>query len=342
MYKGSDFIGKTIVSHDTGQREGSIKRLLLNPEHNSVVGFVVQSRTKATEILPIERVKAVGARVVLISQAADTTRPDSLSNGTSIGDDEFFAKQIEILTDDGRDLGTIVDVYIETESGKIVGYATKNSDYKAQWGSELYVPMMQEIKVGKEMLFVPATTVEHMREQQPAEDEIPPQTAVQQAEPGAERFILAGAQARKEPLTLPELEGRRALRTVYTEQQEVLVAQGQIITATILQHAREKKREQEMIESVRPVVWGVRKLVDEDRWQTTRDSLQGEISQFNRGVGKLWQTVKARTAELGKLSAKKKSHSQPESVGESAAPEEVPPPSTMSSASQNPEAEKKE
>ena len=341
MYKGSDFIGKTIVSHDTGQREGSIKRLLLNPEHNSVVGFVVQSRTKATEILPIERVKAVGARVVLISQAADTTRPDSLSNGTSIGDDEFFAKQIEILTDDGRDLGTIVDVYIDTESGKIVGYATKNSDYKAQWGSELYVPMMQEIKVGKEILFVPATTVEHMREQQPAEDEIPPQTAVQQAEPGAERFILAGAQARKEPLTLPELEGRRALRTLYTEQQEVLVAQGQIITATILQHAREKKREQEMIESVRPAVWAVRKLVDEDRWQTTRDSLQGEIKQLNRGVGKLWQKVKASTAELGKLSAKKKSQSH-EPGGESTSPGEVPPPSTMSSASQDSEAERKE
>ena len=342
MYKGSDFIGKTIVSHDTGQREGSIKRLLLNPEHNSVVGFVAQSTTKATEILPIERVKAVGARVVLISQAADTTRPDSLSNSTSIGDDEFFAKQIEILTDDGRDLGTIVDVYIDTESGKIVGYATKNSDYKAQWGSELYVPMLQEIKVRKEILFVPATTVEHMREQQPAEAEIPPQTAVRQAESGAEKFILAGVRARKEPLTLPELDGRRALRAVYTEQQEVLVAQGQIITPAILQHAREKKREQELIESVRPAAWGVRKLVDEDRWQTTRDSLQGEIKQLNRGVGQLWQKVKSSTAGLGKLSARKKSHSQYEPVGESAAPEEVPPPSTMSSASQNPEAEKKE
>jgi uncharacterized protein YrrD len=342
MYKGSDFIGKTIVSYDTGQREGSIKRLLLNPEHNSVVGFVAQSSTNATEILPIERVKAVGARVVLISQAVDATRPDAPSNSTSISDDEFFAKQIEILTDDGRDLGTIVDVYIDTESGEIVGYATKNSDYKAQWGSELYVPMLQEIKVGKEILFVPATTVEHMREQQPAEDEIPPQTAVQQAEPGAEKFILAEAQARKEPLTLPELEGKRALRTVYTEQQEVIVAQGQIITATILQHAREAKREQEMIESVRPAVWAVRKLVDEDRWQTTRDSLQGEIKQLNRGVGKLWQKVKASTAELGKLSAKKKSQPPHEPGGGSTSPGEVPPPSTMSSASQDSEAERKE
>jgi uncharacterized protein YrrD len=341
MYRGSDFIGKTIVSYDTGQREGSIKRLLLNPGHNDVVGFVVQKPTKATEILPIEQVKAVGTRVVLISQAAANARPGAPSNSTSIGDDEFFAKQIEILTDDGRNLGTIVDVYIDTESGKIVGYATKNSDYKAQWGSELYVPMLQEIKVGKEILFVPASTVEHMREQPAAEDEIPPQTAVRQAEPGAEKFVLAGVRARKEPLTLPEIEGRRALRTVYTEQQEVLVAQGQIITATILQQAREKKREQEMIESVRPVAWGVRKLVDEDRWQTTRDSLQGEIRQFNREMGKLWQTVKARTAELGKFSAKK-SHSQPEPLGESAAPEEVPPPSTMPSASQNPGAEKKE
>ncbi|HET8669072.1 MAG TPA: PRC-barrel domain-containing protein, partial [Candidatus Saccharimonadales bacterium] len=276
MYRGSDFIGKTIVSYETGQREGSIKRLLLNPEHNSVVGFVVQSTTKATEILPIEQVKAVGARVVLISQSAATARPGAPSNGTSIGDDEFFAKQIEILTDDGRDLGTIVDVYIDTESGKIVGYATKNSDYKAYWGSDLYVPMPDEVKVGKEILFVPATTVEHMREQQPTEAEISPQKTIRQAEPGAENFVLAGVQARKEPLTLPELEGKRALRTVYTEQQEVLVAQGQIITATILQHAREKKREQELIESVRPVMWGVRKLVDEERWQTTRDSLQGE------------------------------------------------------------------
>jgi uncharacterized protein YrrD len=315
---------------------------LLNPEHSRVAGFVVQSTTKATEILPIERVKAVGARIVLISQAADTSRSGALSNGTSIGDDEFFAKQIEILTDDGRDLGTIVDVFIDTESGEIVGYATKNSDYKAQWGSELYVPMLQEIKVGKEILFVPATTVEHMREQQPTEDEVPPQTAVRQAEPGAEKFILAGAQARKEPLTLPELEGRRAQRTVYTEQQEVLVAQGQIITATILQHARENKREQEMIESVRPAAWAVRKLVDEDRWQTTRDSLQGEIKQLNRGVGKLWQKVKASTAELGKFTTKKKSQPQHEPGGESAATGGVLPPSTTSSASHDPEAERKE
>ena len=342
MYRGSDFIGKTVVSYDTGQREGSITRLLLNPERSSVVGFVVQRPTKATEILPIAQVKAVGARVVLISQAAATAQPEAPSNSTSIGDDEFVAKQIEILTDDGRDLGTIVDVYIDTESGKIVGYATKNSDYKAQWGSDLYVPMLEEVKVGKEMLFVPATTVEHMREQQPAEAELPPQTAVRQAEPGAEKFILAGVRARKEPLTLPELEGRRALRTVYTEQHEVLVAQGQIITATMLQHAREKKREQELIESVRPAAWGVRKLVDEDRWQTTRESLQGEIKQLNRGVGQWWQKVKASTAGLGKLSSKKKSHPQHDPVGESASPGEVPPPSTMSSASQDPETERKD
>ena len=342
MHKGSDFIGKTVVSYDTGQREGSITRLLLDPEHSRVMGFVVQRPTKTIEIVPIAQVKAVGARVVLMSQAAATTQPDAPLQSAGIGDDELVAKQLEILTDDGRNLGTIVDVYIEISSGKIVGYATKNSDYKAEWGSELYVPVLQEIKVGKEMLFVPATTVECMREQQPADEKVPSQTAVQQAEPGAETLILAGAHTRKEPLTLPEIEGKRALRAVYTEQHDILVAQGQIITATMLQHARESKREQEMIDSVRSAPWRVQKLVDDGRWQHTRDSLQAEVKQFNRGVGKAWHRVKERTAEIGKWSTKKKSPPAHEPVGEAAPPREAPPPSPTSPASQDAEEEKKE
>jgi|GEM_PF-6964493 len=314
MYKGSDFIGKPVVSYDEGRREGYVKRLLLDPEHNRVLGFEVQSPTQATGILPVDQVKAVGAHVVLTSHAVANPQPYTPSPGEGIYHDEFFARRLEILTEEGRTLGTITDVYLDTKCGKIVGYATKKSDYGTERGGPTFVPTLQDVKVGKEILFVPERTVEHMQEHPPATDDALRHTAPPQAEPGAEKFVVAGANAHDEPLTLPEVEGRRAVRPVYTDEREIIVAQGQIITPAILRQAREARREQELIESVRPPSWGVHKLVGEERWPNVRFSLQEEVKQLRRGAGMLWQKIKESTAELSKLSTKKSSPTEPEAM----------------------------
>jgi len=324
MHKGSDFIGKPLVSYETGQRDGHIKRLLLDPEHNKVLGFEVQSTGQTTAMLPSDQVKAVGAHVVLTSQALANAQPYTPSEGEGMYDDEFFARRFEILTDDGRRLGTIADVYLNTTAGKIVGYATKNSDYGTERGGSAFVPTLQDVKVGKEILFVPASTVEHMQEQPPAVDDVLPHTAIPQAEPGGEKFVKAGAHAHDEPLSIQEVEGRRAVRAVYTEEQEIIVAQGQIITAAILQQARTAKREQELLASVRPSSWGVHTLVDEEHWQHVRFSLQEDMKQLKRGAGMLWQKVKESTGELNKLATKKSSAAKQEATQDAARESEEP------------------
>ncbi|MGE0826805.1 MAG: PRC-barrel domain-containing protein [Candidatus Binatia bacterium] len=305
MHKGSDLIGKTVVSYDTGEYKGRVKQLLVDPGHNRFLGFLIESdSTPPEQVLRCEHIQAVGPDAVVIGPSRDLGSPVVGMSDAFGHQEDFVAKGLKIMTEDGRDLGTLVDVYVNTKNGQIVGYAVRHGLFSAFSGGQTFVPTAVGAKVGKEILFVPATTADRMNEQ-PCSQESTARDGGQQAEPGAEKFLKAARHPRGEARTLGEVEGRRAQRAVYTEQQEMLVAQGQVITAHIVEQAREHQLEQALIESTHGASWGTQKILDDEMWQNARVRLEEEAKQLSSGVGKMWQKVKEGASDLGKFAAKK-------------------------------------
>lgn len=292
MYKGQDLIGKAVVSYDHGRHEGQISQLLLDLEQHRLVGFVIADRESGTEkVVPIAAVQAIGADAAIVSQIP-TSQPQSLEiETTAVRSSQFLQKPRQIFTDDGRALGTLGDVYVDIRTGEILGYAAQQGHFATLSGGQTFVPITGNVKISDDMVFVPAGTVQRMQEQEFPYQPLPPK-AQQQAEPGAEKFLSAARQAKANPHIVDEVKGRRALQAVYTDQGEMLIAQGQIISDAIIEQARTHQQEQAVIDSTRSSSWRTPQLLDEEVWQNMRTRLETEAKQVSTGIGKMWQRVK--------------------------------------------------
>lgn len=232
-------------------------------------------------------------------------------------------KPLMLLTTDGRDLGMLGDIYFDEHSGEIQGYEVSGGAFAAASFGTSFVPAAQQVKVGAEILFVPAETVTLMMESgsEPPIVEPVPQGA---SEPGAHKFHEAALLTSSAPQTIEDTRGRRVHCTVRTDANLIVAVQGQIVTDEVIERARTHHTEQELKEAVlhpgeqySPVGNGFSLL---DR---TRERVREETSHLLANTEKVWGKVKESVTHLVHRSGERQE-------AQSAAPQEpthvIPPP----------------
>jgi uncharacterized protein YrrD len=63
-------------------------------------------------------------------------------------------KETRILTTDGRDLGTMVDLYFDSETGVVEGYEVSGGLFADAYSGRSFVPTPQTLKIGKDVALV--------------------------------------------------------------------------------------------------------------------------------------------------------------------------------------------
>ncbi|MGH8000158.1 MAG: PRC-barrel domain-containing protein, partial [Brasilonema sp.] len=74
-------------------------------------------------------------------------------------------KGTRILTVNGRDLGTMVDLYFDEHTGSVEGYEVSGGLFADAYSGRSFVPAPQTLKIGEDVAFVPMETAELMQEQ---------------------------------------------------------------------------------------------------------------------------------------------------------------------------------
>jgi uncharacterized protein YrrD len=74
-------------------------------------------------------------------------------------------KGTKIMTTDGRDLGSMADLFFNEETGVIEGYEVTGGFFADAVSGRSFVPAPQTIKIGKDVAFVPPETAALMEEQ---------------------------------------------------------------------------------------------------------------------------------------------------------------------------------
>jgi uncharacterized protein YrrD len=162
MRKGTDVVGRSIVAFNTGKRVGRVQDLIFDQDTNQLLGFLVEERGTFHEakVIPLQSVKAIGSNAIVIQESKSV-----VPQIDKVLERKLVLQGTQILTINGRSLGSIVDLYFDEQTGRIEGYEASGGLFADAYSGRSFIPAPQTIRIGEEVTFVPPETATMMEEQ---------------------------------------------------------------------------------------------------------------------------------------------------------------------------------
>lgn len=167
MRKGTDLIGKPVVAFDTGEQFERIKDLLFDQETNQLLGFLVDEGGwfSSARVLPLQNIQTIGRDAVIVAAKNTVVNAAQVPAIQRLLERNNVLKGTKIMTTDGRDLGTLADLYFNEETGAVEGYEASGGVFADAYSGRSFIPAPHAIKIGEDVAFVPPETADLMEEQ---------------------------------------------------------------------------------------------------------------------------------------------------------------------------------
>lgn len=235
MRKGSDVIGKPVIAFDTGEQFERIEDLIFDQNNNQLLGFVVDEAGwfSGARVLPLNRVQALGPDTVIVPDKSAVIPADNEPIFSKILERNNILKGTKIVTTDGKDLGTLTDLYFDEQTGMIEGYEASGGVFADAVNGKSFVPAPHTLKIGEDVAFVPPETAQLM-EEQVGGLKAAAQSASSAVATTATNTAVSAEQQKDWAI------GKTAETDVTTADGRVLVAAGQPVTPMIAEEAEQQ------------------------------------------------------------------------------------------------------
>ncbi|MCY7285211.1 MAG: PRC-barrel domain-containing protein, partial [Cyanobacteria bacterium CAN_BIN43] len=269
---GNEVIGKPVVSYSTGRRIDTIKDLIFDQNSNRLLGFLISEGgwLSSPSILLLKDVLAIGVDAVIISSRDNVFEAKQVPEIAKILEYNNVLKGTRILTTDGRNLGTMVDLYFDNDTGIVEGYEVSGGMFADAYSGRSFVPTPKTLKIGKDVAFVPVETALLMEEQiggikaamQAAGEKV--QETVQST---GEKLQDAGGKLKQSSSSLSqnfsgqfnsalagraveEAKGYRVRQFVRSDDGFIIAAPGQIVSDSVIKFAQQFHQEEALLQAV--------------------------------------------------------------------------------------------
>jgi uncharacterized protein YrrD len=166
MRKGTDLIGKAVVAYDTGERFETVLDLIFDQDSNRLLGFLVDEAGwfSTSKVIPLSSVQAIGLDAIIVPSKATEVSASDLQTIDRVLEHNNIMKGTKIMSTDGRDLGTMIDLYFDELTGEIEGYEVSGGMFADAYSGRSFVPAPETLKIGKDVAFIPSETADMMQE----------------------------------------------------------------------------------------------------------------------------------------------------------------------------------
>lgn len=166
LLRTSELVGRPVVTLG-GDLVAEIKDIVFERTGGRIAGFTLRnpglfSRSRK-DSLPWDGVHSVGRDAVMVPDetvllAATELAPRKQARKSDVMEDR-------VLTDNGRDLGRVVDVILHGGTSlEVVGYEIEASEALGTAGRRVLIPLPDTVAVSGENLIVPAAATEFVSE----------------------------------------------------------------------------------------------------------------------------------------------------------------------------------
>jgi uncharacterized protein YrrD len=167
LVKGTDIIGSKIITVNEGKEIEDIDDIIYDPKDNRVKALLVAPGGVFSDakVLLIEDAKGIGSDAVLVQSA------DSLKNAadikepvSSIAQGNTYLTQNKVVTEEGKNLGIITDVYFDNQTGQVEEFEVSQGLEDIKSGKKK-VKIADVITVGEDAVIVKGYTEEKVAQQ---------------------------------------------------------------------------------------------------------------------------------------------------------------------------------
>lgn len=167
MIKGSSLFNKPIVTYSDGERIERVRDIIFDVRTNRVLGFLVDEGGlfASARALPFNRIRSIGADAITVDSSDAIIAADQDKAINAILEEYQPVRGLQVMTEDGKDLGTIANLFFNESSGDIEGYEVTGGIFADAYNGRPFLPAPKTVKIGKDVVFVPADTEELLRMQ---------------------------------------------------------------------------------------------------------------------------------------------------------------------------------
>lgn len=163
LLRATEIEGRPVVTL-AGERVADVKDVVFDSAQGRLLGFTLRSHRffsgPRTDVLAWSKVRCLGPDAVMIRGEDALEAEDALAAEGGVPDHRNVVGN-QVLTDAGTDIGTVVDVIIETSgAAQIVGYEVAASEALATRGEHVLIPLPDTIAVSGRHLVVPEAALE--------------------------------------------------------------------------------------------------------------------------------------------------------------------------------------
>ena len=263
MKKAHSLIGLNLVAKSGGEALGTVRDLIFDSTSNELLALVLSEKDLfglvQAQVVPWREVVKVGDDAIIVQSAASKIKAGSDQRLTEVVQRETTLGGTRLMTTDGQEIGTLGDVFIDENTGRITGYEISGGFISDTLHGKRFLPAMENVQIGKDVAFVPPEATAQIEETARKEGSWQQKTAS-----ASERFSHLAGNARTKAETLYEnvattsatkqevwVTGRTAARDVRlpgeaiapsaaaSEGSEFLVRAGDVITPETAERARE-------------------------------------------------------------------------------------------------------
>jgi uncharacterized protein YrrD len=116
LLRGRDVSGMPVVDISTGEDIAEVRDVIFEPERGVIAGFTLGRRgffgRRMRQLLAVESIYSVGSHAVTVDSAQAITEPGDAPTSVTQVDRKADVTANSVLTESGRELGTVRDVVI--------------------------------------------------------------------------------------------------------------------------------------------------------------------------------------------------------------------------------------
>lgn len=158
MRKAKEIIGLPVLTFSDGSRIDTVKDVLFDPASNRVLAFLVDEGGWFDEarVIPFNRVHSIGPDAIIIEDRRDVIPASRDRSVTRALRENKVISNMRVYTEDGRDLGTIGDMFLDPQTGEVTGYEVSGGFLAETLRGKKFMPAPSTLSMGRDVTFVPS------------------------------------------------------------------------------------------------------------------------------------------------------------------------------------------
>ena len=161
MKKAKALLGLPLILIDTGKKIGDVKDILFSQDKKKVLGFLIDKGGwfKGAKIVLFKDISKISKDAIIIQDSEAIMTNTKIPEVEKILEKEYYLFDMQVLDDQGNDIGHIENIIFDEKNGKILSLEISEGVVEDVINGRLTIPLLEGVNLEKEIVKVSSKNI---------------------------------------------------------------------------------------------------------------------------------------------------------------------------------------